>query len=167
MMHYKYETEEQVYKPIPIKAPFVIEIQYDPNLKIPKSFLERVASLGIKVSPWRKEGQNPNVQQKPADTGPVPQNKYTNPKKLKIGYMGGMGWYVGYANNDGTSEILGPSSEDKAYVQNLYKQIKDRVAKKLSFDDLFPARQFGKDWKSGEHEIRPGQKGWKEPTKNS
>ena len=83
MMHYKYETEEQVYKPIPIQAPFIVEIQYDPDLKIPRGFFDNAKAMGVKISPWRKEGRNPNV--KPAaDPGPQPQNDYTDVKKLKI-----------------------------------------------------------------------------------
>jgi hypothetical protein len=177
MMDYKYETEEQVYKPIPIKAPFIVEIQYDPDLKIPRGFLDNAKRLGVKVTPWRKEGRNPNAKP-PADTGPQPQDKFTDIEKLKIhdnGYTYGnpvvkvepTEWFVGYSQDGGITKIIGPRSTDKAYIQKLYAQIKDRVAKKLSFDDLLPARQFGKQWQSGYREIHPGQPGWQEPTKNS
>jgi hypothetical protein len=159
MMDYKYETEEQVYNPIPIRAPFVVEIQYDPDLKIPRGFLDNVKALGVKVSPWRKEGRNPNVKP-PADPGPQPQDEFIDPKKLKIGYMGGLGWYVGYNKPGGFSDIIGPGSEDKAYIQKLYKQIKDRVAKKISFDDLLPADQYRKEWKHGYSQVHPGDKDW-------
>jgi hypothetical protein len=171
MMDYKYETEEQVYKPIPVKSPFVIEIQYDPNLKIPKSFLDRAKTMGIKVSPWRKEGSNPNIKP-PENPGPQPQTEFTDVKKLKIngnGYTYGnppkkveaTEWYVGYSLGDGEIEMLSPRSTDKAYIQNMYKQIKDRVAKGLTFDDLLPARQFRKEWQRGYSEIHPGEKDWK------
>ena len=177
MMHYKYETEEQVYKPIPIQAPFIVEIQYDPDLKIPRGFFDNAKAMGVKISPWRKEGRNPNV--KPAaDPGPQPQDEFTDVKKLKIngnGYTYGSPpkkvepteWYVAYNLGGGSFEAIGPRSSDKAYIQKLYAQIKDRVAKKLDFSGIIPERQFRKVWQKGYSEIHPGQKDWQEPPKNS
>jgi len=168
-MHYKDETEEQVYKPIPIKAPFVVEIQYDPDLKIPRGFFDNAKAMGVKVTPWRKEGRNPHVQGD--GSGPRPQNEYTDPEKLRIGNNGSSvgpatDWYVSYKvphpfYPDGVYEPLSPRSRDKEYIQKLYNQIKDRIVKKLTFDDLLPARQFSKSWGSGHNEIHPGEKGWK------
>jgi len=171
MMHYKYETEEQVYKPIPVQAPFVVEIQYDPNLKIPRGFLDRAKTMGVKVTPWREEGQNP-LAKPPADPGPQPQNDYTDLKKLKIhnnGYISGTPpkktppteWYVGYNKPGGSIDMLSDRSKDKAYIQKLYAQIKDRVAKGLTFDDLLPASQYRKEWKRGYSQIHPGDPDWK------
>lgn len=172
MMHYKYETEEQVYRPIPIRSPFVVEIQYDPDLKIPRGFFDNAKRLGVKVTPWRKEGRNPNIAPQ-ADPGPQPQNKFTDVKKLKIrgnGYSYGdppkkvppTQWNIGYSIGDRIYNVIGPMSSDKAYIEQLYKQIKDRVSKKLTFDDLLPKRQFGKQWKTGYREIHPGDPDWKE-----
>lgn len=171
MMHYKSENEENVFQPIPVKAPFVVEIQYDPTLKLPRGFLNTARALGVKITPWRTSGRNPSIAA-PADTGPVPQNEYVDVKKLKIhgnGYstptkkVEPTEWMIGYETGPGSYSIIGPRSSDKAYIQDLYKKIKDRVSKKLSFDDLLPQRQFGKTWQRGAHEIHPGQKGWREP----
>jgi hypothetical protein len=173
MMNYKDETEEQVYKPIPIKSPFVVEIQYDPDLKIPSGFFDNAKAMGVKVTPWRKQGRSPHVQGDAS--GPRPQNEYTDPKKLRIGdngYTSGSKispateWYVSYKlphllYPDGAYTAISPRSRDKEYIQKLYHQIKDRIVKKLSFDDLLPARQFSKSWGSGHREIHPGEKGWK------
>ena len=171
MMHYKYETEERVYKPIPVRAPFVVAIQFDPNLKIPKAFLNHAAKLGVKVEPWRRQGENPNQQ--PQVNKPQPQTEYTNPKKLRIsgnGYTYGnppkrvepTEWWISYDTGSGTSEVIGPRSKDKAYIQKLFPQIKDRVAKGLTFDDLLPADQYRKEWKRGYSQVHPGDPDWAE-----
>ena len=170
MMHYKYETEEQVYQPIPIKAPFIVEIQYDPDLKIPRGFFDNARAMGVKITPWRKEGQNP-LAKPPADTGPQPQDDYTDPSKLKIhnnGYTSGnppkktepTEWYVGYNRPGGFIDMIGQRSKDKAYIQKLYPQLKDRVAKKLDFSGLLPADQYRKEWKRGYSQVHPGDKDW-------
>jgi hypothetical protein len=172
MMHYKYETEERVYKPIPVRAPFVVAIEFDPNLKIPRSFLNHATKLGIQVTPWRKEGQNP-LAKPPADPGPQPQTEFTDPKKVRImgnGYTYGnppkrvepTEWYVAYEDRPGHYHLLGPRSKDKTYIQKLFPQIKDRVAKRLTFDDLLPQDQYRKEWKWGYSEIQPGDPDWKE-----
>jgi hypothetical protein len=170
MMHYKYETEERVYKPIPVRAPFVVEIQFDPNLKIPKSFLDHAAELGIKVTPWRRQGKNPNQQARV--NKPRPQTTYTDPKKLQIsgnGYSYGKNpvkkvepteWRIAYDNDDGTSRLIGPQSKDKAYIEKLFPQIKDRVAKGLTFDDLLPQDQYRKEWEHGYSQVYPGDHDW-------
>jgi hypothetical protein len=171
----KSEKEERVWTPIPVKAPFVVAIQYDPELKIPPAFLKRAAEAGVKIEPWRKEGRNPSIQ--PADPTPQPQNKYTDIKKLKIhhnGYTSGIPpvktppdeWYIGYNKPGGFIDMLTVRSRDKNYIQKLYPQIKDRVAKGLSFDDLLPATQQRKDWKRGRSEVIPGDPDWQEPPKN-
>lgn len=162
----KAETEELVYKPIPVTAPYVVEIQYDPDLKIPKSFLDLVKEKGIKVTAWRK-GKKVSDTDQAAE--PRSQNQYTDPNKVKIGdnehIWGGEKveadeWYVGY-ENDGSTHILSPRSSDRAYIEQLYKKIKDRVAKKQTFDDLLPAQQFSKNWRDGKHQLRHGDKGYK------
>lgn len=170
----KSEKEERVWTPIPVKAPFVVAIQYDPELKIPPAFLKKAKEAGVKLEPWRKEGQNVNAQ--PINRGPRPQDEYTDIKKLKIhnnGYISGTPpqktppteWYVGYNKPGGEIDMLSTRSKDKAYIQKLYTQIKDRVAQKLSFDDLLPAEQHRKDWKTGRRQIVPGDPDWKEPVK--
>lgn len=172
----KSEKEERVWTPIPVKAPFVVAIQYDPELKIPPAFLKKAAEAGVKIEPWRKGGRNPNIQ--PADPTPQPQTDYTDIKKLKIhhnGYTSGTPpvktppteWYIGYNKPGGFIDMLTVRSRDKNYIQKLYTQIKDRVAKGLSFDDLLPATQQRKDWKRGRSEVIPGDPDWQDPTKNS
>ena len=101
----KYEKEEQVYKNIPVRSPFVIELQYDPEIKIPKPFLLRAKELGIKLSPWRQEAIQ-YVSDEPKPT----KNKY-DPNKLttrgnsyssfdpitnKRIHSPATEWYVGY-----------------------------------------------------------------------
>ena len=171
MMHYKYETEEQVFKPIPIKSPFVVEIQYDPDLKIPRGFFDHARATGVKITPWRKEGKNP-LAQSTDDTGPQPQNDYTDPKKLQIhdnGFTSGnpprktapTEWFVAYETEPGSYTLIGPRSKDKTYIQKLYPQLKDRVAKKLDFSGLIPADQYRKEWKRGYSQIHPGDPDYK------
>jgi hypothetical protein len=171
MMDYKYETEERVYKPIPVRAPFVVAIEFDPNLKIPKAFLNHATKLGVKVEPWRRQGENPNQQ--PQVNKPQPQTEFTDPKKVKImgnGYTYGnpvkkvepTEWYVAYETRPGSYHLIGPRSKDKTYIQKLFPQIKDRIAKGLTFDDLLPADQYRKEWKRGYSEIHPGDTDWVE-----
>lgn len=173
MMHPKYETEERVFKPIPMKAPFVVEIQYDPDLEIPKTVFNQFKKAGIKVTPWRKAGQNPAVQKK--IHSPEPQNTYTDIKKLKINnnsYTYGdppkkveaTEWYIGYDEGSGSTRLIGPKSKDKNYITTLYKKIKERVAQGLTFHDLLPAEQYGKKWDKGYYQIYPKDPEWKEPT---
>lgn len=54
MMGHKEETEERVYKPIPVKFPYVVELQVDPNLKIPQKIISRTEELGVPIKPWKQ-----------------------------------------------------------------------------------------------------------------
>jgi hypothetical protein len=161
-MPYKYETEEQVYKNIPVKPPFVIEIQYDPDLEIPEVLLKKIKKSGIKLKPWRK--------QKPTNSKDItvkPASVILDPDKLVVAdnsYLSGIGdnkkfhpateWYIGYKHDSSGTRVLTDKFNDKEYVGRLYTQIKDRVKQRLSFDDLIPQPGYEKTWEKGLRKIR-------------
>jgi hypothetical protein len=158
MIQHKGETEEQVYKNIPVKAPFVVAIQYDPDLKIPKGFFDHAKASGVRIEPWKKEGTRYSKSDEP--TGPKPATKYTDPDKLKLTshkFLGNTVWDIMYDMGDGSSKVIHPYylNKDGDATTKAYTAIKDRIAKGLSFDDLLPQSQYKKDWKRGEYEIRP------------
>lgn len=175
MIHYKGETEERVFKPIPMRSPFVVEIQYDPKLKVPKTFLARAQGAGIRLSPWRKTSKNySNPKQ---DNAIYYQDEYTDPDKVVIldngGRIGGdnpriiqpTNWKVAYKTDPSTYRRLSPESNDENYIKDLFVKIRDRVAKGWTWDDLLPQSQYGKTWSQGYYEIPHGSPKWKEPTK--
>ena len=61
---HKGETEEQVFKDIPVRLPFVVAIQYDPEIEIPKAFFNKVKTLGIRLEPWRKKAADSPAEKK-------------------------------------------------------------------------------------------------------
>lgn len=161
----KYEKEEQVYKNIPVRSPFVIELQYDPGIKIPKPFLQRAKESGIKLSPWRQEATQ-YVSDEPRPT----KNKY-DPNKLKThdnSYRSShpitgeringpaTEWYVGYESKDGSVYLITQPSKDKDFVNKLTIAIKDRMAKGLSWEDLLPQDKYAKSWGRGTYKLQHG-----------
>lgn len=161
----KYEKEEQVYKNIPVRSPFVVELQYDPNLKVPKTLLSKAKNLGIKLSPWREEAVQ-YVSDEPKPT----KNKY-DPNKLKargnshssrdprtgelVKYPA-TEWYVGYESKDGSVYLITQPSKDKEFVDKLTLDIKNRMAKGLSWEDLLPQDKYSKSWTKGRYKLQHG-----------
>ena len=158
------ESEERAYKPIPIKAPYVVAIQYDPKLKVPKPILDYAQQLGIRMEPWKSikpqaatdDDQNPKI---------APATEYTDPNALKLqsqDWFGDIVWTISYDRGT-TGNIIQPyyQVKDEIAVKKAYAAIKDRIAKSQSFDDLLPQSQYGKTWSQGKREIKPGDKGYK------
>ena len=174
MMEPKAETEEQVFKNIPVRAPFVVEIQYDPDLKIPNSVLDNAKSAGVKVTPWRKTGQHPAVPV-PQPSGPGPATKYTDPERLVIQgedeYWSGKPqvyhpptqWGIWYVNADKSSRMIYPyiHYKDPKQLEPILRKLRARIAQGLSFDDLLPQSQYSKTWQQGKREIYPTDPGYK------
>lgn len=176
----KYETEEIVYKDIPVRAPFVTEIQYDPNLEIPKNLLQQIQKLGIKLSPWRKTKEEPESAKQieklsaiAPDGEPWDVNKLKVKANKKSGYEVENGevvrkeyppdeWYIGYvteynpSTQQGGTFIIAQDSKDKNYIDKLHAQIKDRISKGLTWNDLLPQTKYGRDWKQGSYKLKHG-----------
>jgi hypothetical protein len=177
----KYETEELVYKDIPVRLPFVIELQYDPNLEIPKNLLQQVQKIGIKLNPWRKTKRDEpeSVQQieklpaKSYDGTPWDIDKLQVKPVVNSGYEVENGevvrkeyppteWYIGYttefnpSTKQGGTYVLAQNSKDKNYMDKLYAQIKDRILKGLTWYDLLPQDKYGRDWKQGSYKLKHG-----------
>ena len=164
MIHYKGETEERVFKPIPMRSPFVVEIQYDPKIKVPKTFLARAQAAGIRLSPWRKTGKNYGVDKKDKDI--YYQDEYTDPSKVVVtswGYSNPPKYIVGYKVDPKSTRKISPESTDENYIKDLFVKIRDRVAKGWTWDDLLPPSQYGKTWSQGYYEIPYGSPGYKNP----
>jgi hypothetical protein len=164
MIHYKGETEERVFKPIPMRSPFVVEIQYDPKLKVPKTFLARAQEAGIRLSPWRKTSKNYDKPKQ--DKTIYYQDDFTDPSKVAISrwHDRNPNLFVSYKKGSFTTR-LSPESTDENYIKDLFVKIRDRVAQGLTWDDLLPQSQYGKTWSQGYYEIPHGSPKWKEPTK--
>lgn len=161
----KYEKEEQVYKNIPVRSPFVVELQYDPDIKIPKPFLLRAKELGIKLSPWRKEAiQYVSDEPKPTKNKYDPDkltargNSYTSSHPITGEIVRGPAteWYVGYESKDGSVYLITQPSKDKQFVEKLVLAIKDRMAKGLSWEDLLPQNKYAKSWGKGTYKLKHG-----------
>jgi hypothetical protein len=158
---HKGETEEQVFKDIPVRLPFVVAIQYDPEIEIPKAFFNKVKSLGIRLEPWRKKAADSTPEKKIKSA-----SKYTDPNKLKLksqDWFGNVVWNISYDTGDGHSSIIHPYylNKDENATKKAYHAIKDRIAKGLSFADLLPANQYGKNWKRGKYTIQYGDPDYK------
>jgi len=157
------ESEERVYKPIPVKAPYVVAVQYDPKLKVPPAIVTHFKELGVKIEPWRSFAE-PKTTEPNAPKEIPPAKKYTDPKKLELktdNYTNT--WTIAYRNTPTSGSIIQPyyMIDNEAVVKKAYAAIKDRISKNLSFDDLLPQNQYGKNWSKGSYEIKPGDRGYK------
>ncbi len=161
----KYEKEEQVYKNIPLRSPFVVELQYDPDIKIPKTLLSKAKELGIKLSPWRKEAiQYVSDEPKPTKNKYDPDkltarsNSYTSSHPITGEIVRGPAteWYVGYESKDGSVYLITQPSKDKQFVEKLALAVKDRMAKGLSWEDLLPQDKYAKSWGRGTYKLKHG-----------
>lgn len=161
----KGETEEQVYKPIPVRAPFVVGFQYDPKLEVPKTVLKKFQALGIQPMPW-KQTWNPDDYKDYVPPIKKTKNKY-DPDRLTVrgnSYMSGgveypaNEWYIGYepVTEPGAQYVFVQPSKNKKYLEDLLVKMKERLANQQSWDDLLPQDKFGKDWKKGRYRIQHG-----------
>jgi hypothetical protein len=160
----KGETEEQVYKPIPIRAPFVVGFQYDPKLEIPKTVLKKFEKLGITPMPWKQPWKDDDVEYVP----PIgkTKNKY-DPDRLTVrgnSYMSGgveypaNEWYIGYepVTEPGAQYVFVQPSKNKKYLEDLLIKMKERMANQQTWDDLLPQDKYAKDWKQGRYRVKHG-----------
>jgi len=147
-MPHKAETEEQVFNDIPVKLPFVVEIQYDPNIDIPKDIINHVTELGIKITPWRKEKERADsILPKIVKT----KDKF-DPSKVEVSnwnFSGKKQWYITYKVSDERSMSIGSPSYNEKFIRDLAEKIKDRMSKQLSWEDLFPKQKYTKNWDQG------------------
>ena len=158
------ESEERAYKDIPLKAPYVVALQYDPALKIPKAVLDIAQQAGIKIAPWVPVIKRATM----ATSAAIPlATRYTNPAALYIQTddhgPGPTNWSIGYKTSSTSADIIQPyyGITDASLIKNAFAAIKDRIASGLSFKDLLPAEQYNKNWAKGTHEIKPGDRGYK------
>lgn len=164
-MYGRSESEERSWTSIPVKAPFVVAVQYDSKLKVPPAIIKHFQELGVKIEPWK------SVVAKSADNAPKeipPAQDYTDPTALKLksqDFFGDTVWTI-YYNTGGGGKIIQPYYliKDEVVAKKAYAAIKDRIAKGLSFDDVLPQSQYGKSWSKGEYEIKPGDRGYKGDT---
>ena len=190
MMGIKDETEERVYKPIPLKAPFVVSIQYDPDLKVPKSFIDKVRAAGIKIEPWRQTKQRDQDQEPEYDlnygkgsysdddpnslvakirdildkgTDPLPDWRQLD---LKTDATGSSIYYKIPGWTDGINIQPFGMLDDEEFTKRIFKQLQQLTKDGKSIRPImnkYAQRQFSKDWKQGRHQIRPGSPGYKNP----
>ena len=161
MTRHKGETEEQVFKPIPIRSPFVVGLQYDPNIQVPKSVLKKLKELGVAPMPWKQSKQNVD-----GDTVIKKTKTKYNPKRIVVQgndytangeYHAANSWYVGYkpVSEPGTYLLTQPS-KDEQFVNDLAEKIKQRMANQQSWEDLLPQTKYGKNWRQGKFELQHG-----------
>jgi len=177
------ESEERVFKPIPVKAPYVVAIQYDPALKVPKSILDYVKQSGIRMEPWKQvkqaasepeydinysdkeDGDKENLSTKITNilkTGTEPLPDW---KSIKI--TDGPGWSTIYYDIPGYD--TGISIQPFQFISpDLAKQILPQLHQLTKAGqsvrpvmNKYALIQHGKDWKQGTYQIRPGDKGYK------
>lgn len=165
-MYGRSESEERSWTPIPVKAPYVVAVQYDSKLKVPPAIIKHFQELGVKIEPWKPVVAKSADQNAPKEIPPA--KDYTDPNALKLksqDWFGDTVWTISYAVGDG-SKIIQPyyQVKDEVGVKKAYAAIKDRIAKGLSFDDVLPQSQYGKSWSKGEYEIKPGDRGYKDNT---
>lgn len=184
MMQYKSETEERAYKPIPVKAPYVIAVQYDPRLEVPKALIKKAKENGVKVEPWKSVKKGEEKPEYSVDYDRYKPDPGTEQEKivslLKKGeplpdweklYLGGPfsdkktiyykipGWTYGYEIDpfDGIPVEFG--EKILAQLQQLTKAGKSIAPIIQKYSRI----QYGKDWKQGRHEIKPGNPKYQNP----
>jgi len=159
------ESEERAFKPIPVKYPYVVAVQFDPELKVPKTLVNQLEQAGVRVEPWKNLAPRADIAIKP---NIKPATKYTDPDKLELKRQefgsSGPDWTIVYRTTPTSANIIQPyyMIKDEELIKRAYSAIKDRIAKGLSFDDLLPKDQYGKNWKRGSYVIPPGSKEYKQ-----
>lgn len=190
MIASKAETEELVYKPIPLTPPFVVSIQYDPALKVPKSFIDKIRDTGIKIEPWRKTKSRDQEQEPEYDlnysrdsyseddpeslvvkirdildngTDPLPDWRQLD---LETDATGSSIYYKipGWTRGIDIQPFKMIDNED--FAKRIFAQLQQLTKDGKSIRPImnkYAQKQFGKDWKQGKHQIRPGSPGYKNP----
>jgi hypothetical protein len=115
--------------------------------------------------PWGQASVSKTANADAPKTIP-PAREYTNPNALKLkkqDWRGDVDWTITYDTGGGRSNIIQPyyMVKDENTVKAAYNAIKDRISKGLSFDDLLPQSQYGKNWSKGAYEIKPGDPKYK------
>jgi hypothetical protein len=172
MMGHKEETEERVYKPIPVRPPFVVAIQIDPSITVPKQVYKRAKELGVPVVKWKEITPVQQPKQQSQDSEKKSKDyPYTNPEYIwtsefnerepngEIHARGNIGYYDKYI-----IEKL-PSRQEADKLANLMKA---RIKQGLSIDDLItdappdPESSYKstKNWSKGYRILRPGEPGY-------
>lgn len=190
--YFKQEAEERVFKPIPVKAPYVVAIQYDPSLKVPKSIIDKVQATGIKIEPWKtinsrqdepeydvnysKSSYSTDDETDPAvvirnilDKGTDPLPDWRNLYLLKMADSYGIyykipGWTHGLEIQP--FRFL----DDENFAKRILAQLQQLTKAGKSIRPImnkYAQKQFGKDWKQGRYQIRPGDKGYKHPDEDN
>ena len=186
-MYFKQEAEERAYKPIPIRTPFVVAIQYDPELKIPKSVIDRARESGVKVEPWRvikKSAEKPRY-----DLGTLDSDRDDDPKSLsakitdilkkgqeplpdwrslKINDTFGDSHTIYYDIPEYTYGIDIPPFTfiEPEFAKKILAQLQQLTKDGKSIRPLmnkYARIQYDKDWKQGKHQIRPGHSKYVDP----
>jgi hypothetical protein len=174
MVDYKTETEERVYKPIPIKAPFVVAVQFDPAVveEIPKLFFKKLKDAGVKVEAWKsyKETPNPDLQ----SSGPVtpgadrgkPFDDWTKfhlvdtiPGLFTLFYK-----KPGFTYGDPIRPF--EQMQDKNFAEKILKLAQQRTKQGQGINDIismFDRDQFAKSWKKGVERLNPSDPRFAKP----
>lgn len=182
--YFKSESEERAYKPIPLRSPFVVAIQFDPNLKIPKSVLNRTKELGVPIVPWKSfsqpvepeydlqfhhtsgKGDSVRLSNHINDilkkgTEPLPdwtQLKIIPMKANKAGiYYNIPGWTYG-------TEIQPFNFIDADLAEKILSQLQQLTKAGKSIRPImnkYSLIQHDKNWKQGTYQLRPGDPGFK------
>lgn len=168
MVGYKDEAEERVYKPIPIRPPFVIAVQVDPDLlsEIPKAFLKKLKDTGLKVEPWKSYAapRDPDRENNVAAAIDSKKGKPVGDDWTQL-YLAAPGipnsWTLFYKKPGQTyGENIEPFSfmHDKKFADKILKLAQDRYRQGQGIDDvidMFNRDQFGKTWKQGTQRLSP------------
>jgi len=168
----KSEKEERVWTPIPVKPPFVVAVQVDPNLldEIPKPFLSKLKKFGVPIQPWKrfKTPVDPEASKKVSNAkgkpvGPDWKQLYLepsfNPPKYTLFYKI-PGW------TDGKEIRPFSFMSDKDFAEQILKLVQDRTRAGQGIKDIqarFSQEQYSKTWKKGHSQLSPGDPGYVRP----
>ena len=154
---YKSEKEERVWHPkgigIPVKAPFVKEIQVDPEVEAAKPFIKAAKKLGIPVTAMKGYKKSSNVDHKNhLDPNMADPSKYSLEKQM---WFGEPAYTITYDKKD----IIQPFYlvKDEPYIKKAFKQIVDRVKQGKGYEDIKKANiKYAKSWEKGRYELPVG-----------
>lgn len=181
------ESEERSYKPIPVKAPYIVAVQYDPTLKVPPAIIKHFKELGVRIEPWTPGKQTASepeydINYTISDAGDTVDQIQSIlktgtdplPDWRKIKLDNGPGWSTIYYKIQGwtTGIAIQPFqfiSPDLA--KQLLPQLQQMTKAGQSIRPLvnkYALVQHGKNWKQGIYKIKPGDPGYKvdEPPSN-
>jgi hypothetical protein len=179
--YYKQEAEERVFKPIPVKAPYVVAIQYDPGLKIPQSVIDRAKASGVRVEPWKsvkKDPQEPEYDVNyDANRGRKLEDRIKNIlakgvkplpdwRQIKITDFGdSASIYYNIPEWTYGVDIQPFTFIPKNFAKKILPQLQQLTKNGQSIRPLmnkYAVRQYDKTWKQGKYQINPGHPKYKE-----